>query len=387
MSHFLPFALPDIGEEEIKEVVECMRSGWITTGPRTIQFEKDFSEYIGSKFSLAVNSATSGLHLALEAIGVGPGDKVIMSPYTFTATAEVVRYLGGDPVFCDIDEKTYNIDTEELSNVIERLKKSNAPIKAIIPVHIAGQACEMGPILEIAKKHQIKVVEDAAHSLPSTYEGNLIGNIGDVTVFSFYATKTMTTAEGGMVCTNDEQIAKRIKIMRLHGFSQDAWGRYSDRASSWYYEIVAPGFKYNLTDIASSIGIHQLKKIDAFYNKRKMIADRYNKAFSADSRITVPFVKNVRDIHSYHLYIIKVEEEIRDPFIALMRENGIGCSVHFIPLHIQPYWRDIYKLDPKDFPKSLKAFKQSVSLPIYTKMSELDVDRVIDAVFRSLDKF
>lgn len=256
MAEFLPFALPDTGEEEIAEVVDSIRSGWLTTGPKTKRFEQEFAGFIGNGVeAVAVNSATAGLHLALEAIGVCPGDEVITTPYTFTATAEVIRYLGADPVFVDIDPATFNIDPARIEAAV------TPRTKAIIPVHFAGLACDMESILAIARKHGLKVVEDAAHALPATCSGKLVGTMeSDATVYSFYATKTITTGEGGMIVTRDPETAARCRTMRLHGISRDAFDRYTSTKPSWYYEVVAPGFKYNMTDIAASLGIHQLKK-------------------------------------------------------------------------------------------------------------------------------
>jgi dTDP-4-amino-4,6-dideoxygalactose transaminase len=378
MSNFLPFALPDIGEEEISEVVTALRSGWVTTGPKTKQFETDFSAYLGGGLeSISVNSATAGLHLALEACGISEGDEVITTPYTFTATAEVIRYLGAHPVFVDIDPNTFNIDPKKIE------AKITSRTKAIMPVHFAGLACEMQPILEIAKKHKLKVIEDAAHSLPTRYQDKLIGTLeSDITVFSFYATKTITTGEGGMIVTRNAELAQRCKTMRLHGINRDAFDRYTSSKPAWYYEVVAPGFKYNLTDIASSIGIHQLKKADLFQQKRQNMAFKYMEAFK-DLPITMPPQANPGDLHAWHLFVMRLDDSLkltREEFIQKMIDLGVGCSVHFIPLHLQPYWRETYKLKDEDFPHSLKNYKRAVSLPIYTKMTEADQDRVIAAV-------
>ncbi|MFD0680816.1 MULTISPECIES: DegT/DnrJ/EryC1/StrS family aminotransferase [unclassified Paenibacillus] len=377
MSSFLPFALPDIGEEEIAEVVDSLRSGWLTTGPKTKRFEQDFVDFLGGNVeAISVNSATSGLHLALEAIGVGPGDEVITTPYTFTATAEVIRYLGADPIFVDIDSTTFNIDPSKLEAVI------TPRTKAIIPVHFAGLSCDMDPIITIARKHGLKVVEDAAHAMPTTYKGDLIGTLKtDVTVYSFYATKTIATGEGGMIITRDSKIAERCKVMRLHGISRDAFDRYTSTKPSWQYEIVAPGYKYNMTDLAASLGIHQLKKVRMFQQKRKKMAELYDQEL-AKLPIVLPPKALRNDIHAWHLYVIRLAETTisRDSFIERMASCGIGCSVHFIPLHLHPYWRDTYSLSPSDFPNALSSYEKTVSLPIYTKMNEEDQYRVIDSV-------
>ena len=377
---FLPFALPEIGEEEIDEVVDTLRSGWITTGPKAHRFEQDFAAHIGCRHAFAVNSATAGLHLALDAIGLQPGDKVITTPYTFTATSEVIRYFYADPIYCDIDPKTYNIDVNKLEVVRKAVEVHGAKVKAIMPVHMAGQACDMNSILDLAGRYGLKVIEDAAHALPTTFDGKLIGTLSDVTVFSFYATKTIATGEGGMVVTNDDDLARRIKTMRLHGFNRDAWDRYNSPQAAWYYEIIAPGYKYNLTDMAAALGIHQLQKCERFYERRCQIAAMYNDAFMSIPELTTPFVARPADRHAFHLYMLQLPQGWRDEYFERMRERGIGCSVHFIPLHIQPYWRDQYNLSPADFPVALAAYEREISLPIYTRMSDSDVLRVIEAV-------
>lgn len=379
MSEFLPFALPLIGEEEIAEVVDTLRSGWLTTGPKTKRFEENFAKAVNGGEAIAVNSATAGLHLALEAFGIGPGDKVLTTAMTFTASAEVIRYLGADPVFVDVDPDTLNIDPAEIRKVLAREKG----IKMIMPVHIAGQACDMDEIMTIAREHNLTVVEDAAHAFPTTYRGKMIGEFGDATVYSFYVTKTLATGEGGMVVTRNAEAAKRMKVMRLHGISKDAFDRYTANRPSWYYEIIAPGFKYNMPDLAAAIGLHQLDKGEAMRKRREEIAMKYNEAF-ADLPLKRPHVSIPEDTHAWHLYIIQLELEkldiTRDQFIEKMCEHKIGTSVHFIPLHMQPYWRDRYGLRDEDFPKATAAFQRITSLPIYPKMTDADVQRVIDAV-------
>ncbi|NUA25394.1 DegT/DnrJ/EryC1/StrS family aminotransferase [Cupriavidus basilensis] len=377
-SSFLPFAQPEIGEEEIAEVVATLRSGWVTTGPKTKQFEADFAAFLGGGVeAIAVNSATAGLHLALEAVGVGPGDEVITTTHTFTATAEVIRYLGADPVFVDVSAETLCID-------VDAIEKAITPrTRAIMPVHFGGRAADMGRIIAIAKKHGLRVVEDAAHALPATSDGQLVGTLDtDATVFSFYANKTITTGEGGMVVTRDPEIAKRAKIMRLHGISRDAFDRFVSTAPSWYYEIVAPGFKYNMTDVASAIGIHQLKKANAFHQRRAAIAARYDEAL-ADLPLILPPHAQTGDIHSWHLYVIQLAEGApcsRDALIDHLFKQGIGCSVHYIPLHLQPYWRDQYHLTPEMFPVSQRVYERTLTLPLYTRMRDEDVERVIKSV-------
>ncbi|NMF90643.1 DegT/DnrJ/EryC1/StrS family aminotransferase [Aromatoleum petrolei] len=382
VEQFLPFALPDIGEEEIAEVVASLRSGWVTTGPKARQFEDDFANWLeGGVEAISVNSATAGLHLALEALDVGPGDEVITTTHTFTATAEVVRYLGADPVFVDISADTLCIDPEAVERAI------TPRTKVIIPVHFAGRSAEMSEILDIARRHGLKVVEDAAHALPTTSNGRLVGTLdSDVTVFSFYANKTITTGEGGMLVTRNPAIAKRARTMRLHGINRDAFDRFTATVPSWYYEIIAPGFKYNLTDIAASIGIHQLRKARAFQTRRQHIAEQYNEALSGLPLILPPLPRE-GDLHSWHLYVVQLGAgggRARDAFIERMFERGIGMSVHYVPLHLQPYWRDRYDLKPDMFPVSQRVFDRTATLPLYTRMTDGEVERVVRAVKESL---
>jgi dTDP-4-amino-4,6-dideoxygalactose transaminase len=376
---FLPFALPEIGEDEIAEVVDTLRSGWVTTGPKAKRFEDDFVAFLGdpSLHAMAVNSATAGLHLALEALGIGPGDEVITTTHTFTATAEVVRYLGADVVLVDIDPSTMCIDPAAVEAAI------TPRTKAIVPVHYAGLAADMHALLAIARKHGLKVVEDAAHALPTTCGGALVGTLeSDVCVFSFYANKTITTGEGGMVVTRDAELARRIKVMRLHGMSRDAFDRFTAKVPSWYYEIVAPGFKYNLTDIAAALGIHQLKRLKAFQVRRAELAAQFDAAL-AGLPVILPPQSRAGDMHAWHLYVLRLAEAApigRDAMIERLFAAGIGCSVHYIPLHLQPYWRDRYALRPGQFPHSQHAYEQMLSLPFYTRMSDADVQRVAGVV-------
>ncbi len=380
---FLPFALPDIGDEEIALVVETLKSGWVTTGPRTKEFETKFAEYIGGNVeAIAVNSATAGLHLALEACGIRPGDEVIVPTLTFTATAEVIRYLGADPVFVDCDLKTLCLDIEQIESKITQ------KTKAIIPVHIAGLACDMDRIIAIAKKYKLRVIEDAAHTCPSKTNNVMVGqHDSDAIIYSFYANKTITTGEGGMIVTKNEEIAARCKVMRLHGISRDAFDRFTAKTPSWYYEIVAPGYKYNLTDIASSLGIVQLKKADQFQQYRQMLALRYLDELADLPLILPPQVKNPHtDLHSWHLFCCQLATNKikRDDFIQKMSDNGIGMSVHYVPLHMQPYWRDRYNLNNDQFPNATLYYQNAFTLPLYTKMTKLDQTRVIQTVRKIL---
>ena len=380
---FLPFALPDIGEDEIAEVVDTLRSGWVTTGPKAKRFEGDFSAFLGdpSLHSLAVNSATAGLHLTLEALGIGPGDEDITTTHTFTATAEVVRYLGADVVLVDIDPHTLCIDIDAVEAAI------SPRTRAVIPVHFGGLAADMTRLLALAQRHGLKVVEDAAHALPTTCGGELIGTLGsDAAVFSFYANKTITTGEGGMVVTRSEALAQRMKTMRLHGMSRDAFDRFTSKVPSWYYEIVAPGFKYNLTDIAAAIGIHQLKRAHAFQQRRAAVAAWYGQAL-AGLPLLLPPQPPWGEVHSWHLYVVRLGDAApiaRDAFIEKLFAAGIGCSVHYIPLHLQPYWRERYALSAAQFPHSQRAFERCVSLPIYPRMTQQDVQRVAAAARAAL---
>ena len=380
---FLQFALPEIGEEEIAEVVDALRSGWVTTGPKTRRFENDFKTFLGDDnlHAIAVNSATAGLHLALEALGIGPGDEVITTTHTFTATAEVVRYLGADVVLVDIDPATLNIDPAAVEAAI------TPRTRAIMPVHFAGLAANMPAILEIARRHGLKVVEDAAHALPTTCGGALVGTLrSDATVFSFYANKTITTGEGGMLVTRDAALAQRAKTMRLHGMNRDAFDRFTAKVPSWYYEVVAPGFKYNLTDIAAALGIHQLRRAQAFQQKRVELAAAYDQALTGLPLLLPPRAP-AGEQHAWHLYVVRLSDDAgieRDRFIERLFDAGIGCSVHYIPLHLHPYWRERYALRPEQFPHSQRAYERMVSLPLYTRMGLDDVQRVATAVRAAL---
>lgn len=375
-TQFLPFHVPDIGEEEIHGVVETLRSGWLTTGPKAKQFEEEFARYVGSRHAVAVNSCTAALHLALEAVGVTSGDEVLLPTMTFAATAEVVRYLHAIPVLIDCQPDTLNIDPTQIE------RRVTSKTKAIIPVHFAGHPCEMETILAIAKAHHLTVIEDAAHALPTYARGKMVGTIGDISCFSFYATKTITTGEGGMVTTENREWADRIRMMSLHGISKDAWKRYTAEGS-WYYEILAPGYKYNLTDIAAAMGIAQLKKCDAFWRRRQQYAALYQETFADVPEILVP--PAVTDgQHAWHLYVIQLELDQlridRNAFIEILKQQHIGTSVHFIPLHLHPYYRDTFGYRAEDFPHASGVFQRTVSLPLYPKMTEADVRYVSDVV-------
>ena len=376
---FLPFARPDIGDTEIAAVTDALRSGWVTTGPQTRAFEQAFTDYLGGEGlqSIAVNSATAGLHLALEALGIGPGDEVIAPTLTFTATVEVVRYLGADPVLVDVDPVTLNIAPEKIRAAI------TPRTKAIMPVHYGGLACRMDAILAIAQEHGLKVVEDAAHALPSTWQGQLVGQLAsDVTVFSFYANKTITTGEGGMAVTRDPKLAERMRVMRLHGMSRDAFDRFTSKTPAWYYEVVAPGFKYNLTDTAAALGLVQLQRLPQFVQRRETLAQRYH-AKLASLPLILPATALAGDVHAWHLYVIRLAPRAhlsRDEVIQALSDRGIGTSVHYVPLHRHPYWRDRYQLAPDQFPQADAAYQTMLSLPLFTAMQDADQDRVIAAL-------
>ena len=375
-TEFLPFHVPCLGNEEIAAVVETLKSGWLTTGTKTKRFEEEFARYLGSRHAVAVNSCTAALHLALEAVGVGEGDEVIVPTMTFTATAEVVLYLKAKPVLVDCLPCTLNIDPAGIERAI------TARTKAIIPVHFGGQPCDMEAIMKIARRHRIYVIEDAAHALPAKYHGRMIGTIGDITCFSFYATKTITTGEGGMATTDNPDWAARMRMMSLHGISHDAWKRYA-KEGSWYYEVLSPGFKYNLTDVAAAIGLEQLKKCEMFAAARKNIAAAYNERFRTMPEIQVPTCGADLD-HAWHLYVIRLKLDRvkigRDQFIECLKDRRIGTSVHFIPLHLHPYYRESFGYLPTDFPNATEAYNRIVSLPVYPGMTEANVEYVIQAV-------
>ena len=373
---FLPFALPDIGEAEIAAVVETLRSGWITTGARTRQFEAEFAAYTGAKHALAVNSCTAALHLALEAVGVKRDDEVLVPTVTFAATAEVVRYVDAKPVLVDCRADDLTMDVEQAAAAV------TPRTKAIIPVHYSGTPCEMDAILALAKRHGLAVIEDAAHALPTEYQGRKVGTIGDITCFSFYATKTVTTGEGGMITTANDAWAERMRVMCLHGISKDAWKRYT-ASGSWYYEIMAPGYKYNLTDIASAIGIHQLRRCEEMWRRRRELAISYREAFGQLEELELP-AERPGTRHAWHLFPIRLRLEKlainRAAFMDGLREAGIGASVHFIPLHLHPYYRDTYGCQPPDCPVATREYERLVSLPLYSKMTAAEARRVVAAV-------
>lgn len=378
----IEFFKPSISKRELKAVISVLKKGWLTMGKKTIQFENNFAQYVGSSYAISVNSCTAALHLALAAIGLKEGDEVIVPDMTFTATAEVVTYFKAKPVIVDVREDDLLMDPKEIE------KKITKKTKAIIPVHYGGQPCDMDEILEIAKKRNIFVIEDSAHCLPAYYKGRKIGTISDITCFSFYATKTITTGEGGMCTTENKEWAERIKILRLHGISKDAWKRYT-KEGSWEYDVIEAGFKYNMTDIQAAIGIEQLKRADLFYEKRKKIALKYIEAFKGFEGINTIKLHNDRT-NSWHLFPIFLNLNYlkisRDEFIEKLKDKGIGTSVHFIPLHRHSFYKSLgYKAS--DFPKSESAFKKIISLPIYPKLSYKELDYILSVIYKLLKTY
>lgn len=380
---FLPFALPDIDQAEVEEVTAVLNSGWITTGGKARDFEHEFAKMVGARNAIAVNSCTAAMHLALEAIGLQRGDEVITTPYTFAATAEVIRYFDATPVMVDVNELDLNLKPELVESAISERTK------AIIPVHIAGLPADMESLRTISQASGIPIIEDAAHAFPTTYKGTPIGSIGDFTCFSFYATKTVTTGEGGMICTDNDEWAERCRIMALHGISKDAWKRYTVEGS-WYYEIIAPGYKYNMTDIAAAMGLAQLRKAHNMLQRRQQVAHMYNSAFKEEPALQIPHDREDSQ-HAWHLYMLRLNLDKlridRGQFIEQMKLRNIGTSVHFIPLHIHPYYRDSYGYKPEDFPIAYNEYMREISLPIYSSMSDQDVDDVIESVMDIINTY
>lgn len=375
----IPFHRPSFDEREFAAVGDVLHSGWITTGEKAREFEEKFAAYIGAKHAVALNSCTAALHVAIAAEGIGPGDEVITTPYTFIATVESICYLGAKPVLVDVDPVTRNIDP----GLIEAAITSRT--RAIVPVHIAGLPCEMDPILEIAKRRGLAVIEDAAHSLPARYKGKMIGTLSRSTAFSFYATKNLTTAEGGMLTTDDDDLAKRYRLLALHGITSDGWKRYR-LGGKWFYEVVAMGYKYNLTDIAAALGIVQLEKLDAFDLRRQELARRFTARLSSRSDLQLPAAPSHMH-HAWHLYIVGIKpgtRVTREIFIERMTERGIGTSVHFIPAHFHPYYAKHLGLTRGALPKAEAAYEGAVSIPLYPAMSDDEVDYVLDGVERAL---
>ena len=459
----IPFYKPSIGQDEINEVVATLRSGWLTTGPKVKQFEQEFAEYLGHKHAVAVNSCTAALHLALEAIGLKAGQGVVVPTMTFAATAEVVRYFGAQPILADCRAEDFNLDVADAERRIQQAHRQGIEVKAILPMHYGGQIGDVAGVAALARRHKLKIIEDAAHCCPGFYrnaEGRMqnaemegkaesrkhqdkaesrkqkaeigcvgrraegaaggaaeyakyaeglksptlnsqlstlnyaangwkpVGSAADISCYSFYANKTITTGEGGMACTNNGEYADRMRIMSLHGISRDAWKRYTGEGT-WYYEIIAPGFKYNLSDIAAAIGIHQVRKANAFHARRTELALLYARSLREVEEVILPRVQPDR-VHSWHLYSIRLRVDRlridRAQFIAELKARGIGTSVHWLPLHMHPYYRETYGYRPGDFPTAAALYPQLVTLPLYPAMSEQDVRRVCDAIKETLSR-
>lgn len=376
---YIPFHVAAVGEEEIAAVERVLRSGWLTTGPVAHEFEKEFANYIGCKHALAVNSGTAALQLALDAIGLSQGDDVLVPTYTFTATAEVVSYFGANVILCDNIAGGFNIDPGDAE------KKITLHTKAIIPVHVGGEPCDMARLKDLAVRHNLKLVDDAAHALPTTYKAARIGTVSDLTAFSFYATKTITTGEGGMLTTDNDSYAERAALMRLHGIGRDAWNRYS-RTGSWSYQVLAAGYKLNLCDILCALGLEQLRKADRFWQERVAIAQHYRERLAEVEEVELPPAGEEGCQHAWHLFILRLKSQAleitRDEFIEELKMMGIGTSVHFIPLHRHPYYAETYGCTAAAFPNAEAAFAGAISLPIYPGLTREQADRVVDAVQR-----
>ena len=392
---FLPFSPPLIGEEEIAEVVDTLRSDWITTGPKVKRFEQEFAGAVNASAALAVNSCTAALHVALATLGIGPGDAVITTPMTFCSTVHVIEHVGARPILVDVEPGTLNLDPNRVRETLARLRNqsgNNAPrVKAIIPVHLYGHPCDMDALLDIASEYQCAIIEDAAHALPAEYKNQKIGFLGAdsavpvLTCFSFYATKNMTTAEGGML-TGKPGLIEEARIWSLHGMSRDAWQRYG-RDGTWHYDVTRPGFKYNMTDIQAALGLHQLRKLEAFHSRRKEIAARYNQAFRQFGELETP-TEHEWAGHAWHLYVLRVNPDrltiSRNQFISELLARNIGTSVHFIPVHLHSYYREQYGYAPEDFPVAYAQYQRIISLPCCPRMHEQDVEDVIDAVTQTV---
>jgi len=391
-SSFLPFSPPSLGNEEIDEVVDTLRSDWITTGPKVKRFEQEFAQYLGASAAVAVSSATDAMLVALAALGVGPGDEVITTPMTFCSTVHVIEHLGARPVLADIEPDTLTIDPEQVERAI------TPRTKAIMPVHLYGHPCEMDRLLELARLHRLALVEDAAHAFPARYKGRLIGSAGSnlspstfsrqLTAFSFYATKNLTTAEGGML-TGDPDLIEQAHLWSLHGMSRDAYARYSAEGS-WYYEVVLPGYKCNMTDIQAALGLQQLRKLAGFQARRRAIVQQYEAALAALPELQVP-VERAEAEHAWHIYALRLNLERftinRARFIEELKQRNIGTSVHFIPIHLQPYYRDKYGWRPEDFPIAYREYRRLISLPLYPRLCDQDVADVIEAVRDVVEKY
>jgi dTDP-4-amino-4,6-dideoxygalactose transaminase len=390
---YLPFAAPWFGHEEKEELVATLLSDWITTGPRTKQFEEAFAAYVGTTEAVAVNSCTAALHLALTALNVGVGDAVITTPFTFAATANVIVHRGAFPVFVDIEPDTYNLDANKLQSVLVRecrydvdqrslvLKSNGCRVRAVIPVHYGGHPCDMNAIETLAEHFELDIIEDGAHAVGARYRSRNVGTLGTMACFSFYANKNMTTAEGGMLTTNDRELAKSVRVLRLHGISQDAWKRYSQEGS-WQYDLIAAGFKYNMTDLAAALGLQQLKKLDSFIARRTHLAELYHEGLAGLDEIKLPTV--APDVKSaWHLYPVQITSSsvTRNEVVEELGKRNIGCSVHFIPLHLMSFYKRTFGYRRGDFPIAERVFERIFSLPFFPRMQDSDVERVAGEVW------
>lgn len=375
-AEFLPFHRPAIANAEIQAAVRALRSGWLTMGPRTQEFEERFRAYVGAKHAVAVSSCTAGLHTTLAAIGVGPKDEVLTSPLTFTSTAMVAVHLGAKPVFADVDGETFNLDPEAARG------RLGPRTKAMIPVHHGGLPCDLDALAAMARANGTFLLEDAAHAFGASYGGKRIGAVGDATAFSFYATKPLTTGEGGMVTTDDGALADRLRSLRLHGISRDAWKRYT-ATGDWYYEVLDAGYKYNMTDVQAAIGLVQLRRAETLFRKRRSAAAYLTKGLRGLATVTVPRERR-GSVHAWHLYPILIDVDRlridRAKFIEAMRAENIGTSVHFIPLHLQPFYQKAFGYRRGDFPVAERVYDRIVSLPLYPGLTRADLDDVVDAV-------
>lgn len=392
----LPFSPPSIGDEEISEVIDTLRSDWITTGPKVARFEREFASAVEAPAALALNSGTAALHVALAALGVGPGDAVITSPLTFCSGVHVIEQVGALPILVDVEPDTLNLDPVRVRETLDRWSRKAHPparIKALMPVHLYGHPCDLDALLEIAREHQLAIVEDAAHALPARHRGRIIGSLAGtaevpvLTCFSFYATKNLTTCEGGML-TGPASLTDEARIWSLHGMSRDAWKRYSAEGS-WYYEVVRPGYKYNMADLQAAVGLAQLAKLGSFHTRRAAIARQYNQAFAGVPELETPAERPEVD-HAWHIYCLRLNASLldcsRSQFIEELKQQNICASVHFIPVHMHPYYRDRYGFSPDDFPVAHRAYRRMISLPIYPRMSDRDTADVIEAVLDVVER-
>ena len=379
---FLTFAPPSIGDEEIAEVVDTLRSGWITTGPKTARFEQEFARYLGAPGALAVNSCTAALHTALLTAGIGPGDEVITTPLTFAATANVIEHVRARPVFVDVDPETLQIDPDGLEAAV------TPRTRAIIPVHFGGHPADLDAVDTVASRHGLLVVEDAAHALPARFRGRLIGSRGNPVAFSFYATKNLTTGEGGML-TADPEFLERARIASLHGMSHDGWKRYAE-GGHWFYEVLLPGFKYNMSYIQAAMGLAQLAKLERHQARRRAVVRAYQAAFAGHDAFELP-VERPEVEHAWHLYVLRLQPGVlrigRDRFIQELTQRKIGTSVHFIPLHLHPYYRDTYGYAPDAYPVARSNYERMLSLPLHPGLSEADVEDVVGAVLDIAEEY